>query len=342
MIIDSANIKMLGHHQQQQKTKRTESLQVWSTRPENRSQRIPKDQVKLSDAAKVAGTQKQALGLEQKVGPKHALAIQIIRRMIKEMTGEELKLFAPEDLQGDFEAISFQAPQQPPGQQSRGGFGLVYERSVSYYESESTTFSAEGTITTKDGKAIDFSVSLTMSRSFYTESSESIRIGDAVKTDPLVINFDGNAAELSDSFFQFDIDADGGLDQIATLKSNSGMLALDRNQDGIVNDGSELFGPKTGNGFLELAAYDDDGNQFIDEADAIYNQLRIWQRHADGSEQLIALGDKNIGAIYLGHVTTPFQLKAEDNSSLGEVASSGIYLSEQGAVGTIQQINFTA
>lgn len=269
--------------------------------------------------------------------------MEIIRRMVKEITGQELKLFSPDELQGEADEISYQEPVRAPVQTSSGGgMGLVYERSESYFESETTSFSAEGSITTKDGKSIAFSVSLAMDRSFYMESNLSIRVGEAAKTDPLVINFDGNAAELTNTYFEFDIDANGSLDQIAMLKSNSGMLALDKNQDGVVNDGSELFGPKTGNGFEELAAYDEDNNQFIDEADSIYQQLRIWQRHADGSQQLLALGDKNVGAIYLGHVTTPFQLKAEDNSSLGEVASSGIYLTEQGATGTLQQINFTA
>ncbi|WP_198159248.1 hypothetical protein [Methylomonas lenta] len=141
---------------------------------------------------------------------------------------------------------------------------------------------------------------------------------------------------------QFDIDANGSLEKIATLKSNSGMLALDKNQDGKINHGSELFGPISGNGFAELANYDEDNNPFIDEADSIYKQLRIWQRHADGSQQLLALGEKNIDAIFLGHITSPFQLKAEENNrSLGEVASSGIYLNGNGQVGSVQQINFT-
>ncbi|QPK63315.1 hypothetical protein IVG45_21355 [Methylomonas sp. LL1] len=342
MIVDNATIKMHAGHHQQQKSSRTESLKVWQNRPEPSVSRLPKDSLKLSDAAKASGTQKTELDLEQQPDAFQSLAMQIIRRMVEEMTGQKLKLFSPHDLQGTVDEISYQEPQQPPARQQDSGAGLVYEQTLSYAESETTTFSAEGTINTKDGKSVDFSVSLSMSRSFYTESSLSVRVGDAAKTDPLVVNFDGNAAELTSTLFQFDIDADGSLDQIATLKSNSGMLALDKNQDGKVNDGSELFGPKTGDGFAELAAYDEDNNQFIDEADSIYQQLRIWQRHEDGSEQLVALGEKNIGAIYLGHVTTPFQLKTDDNRSLGEVASSGVYVSEQGAVGTIQQINFTA
>jgi hypothetical protein len=46
-------------------------------------------------------------------------------------------------------------------------------------------------------------------------------------------------------------------------------------KDGRVNDGRELFGPITGDGFAELAAYDDDGNNWIDENDGIYDNLSI-------------------------------------------------------------------
>jgi hypothetical protein len=90
-----------------------------------------------------------------------------------------------------------------------------------------------------------------------------------------------------------------------------------------------------------LAQHNSDGNGFIDEADPIYSKLRIWQRHEDGSEQLMALGDKNVGAIYLGHVSTPFQLRTDENKSLGEITDTGIYLTEDGRTGTIQQIDFS-
>jgi hypothetical protein len=341
MIIESAAIKMHAHHQQSQNTARSESLRVWHTPPQPQSRQIAEDTLILTDQTRSVESKKSQLDLDQPIGAIHYLSMQIIRRMVKEITGQEMQIFSPEELQGQMAEISYQ-PQQPArSNQASSGMGLIYQQQTTYLEAETTTFNAEGNISTKDGQAIAFSVSLSMSREFYAESSFSFRAGDAAKIDPLVINFDGNAAELSDTKFQFDIDANGTLDQIASLKSNTGMLALDRNQDGVINDGSELFGPNSGNGFIELVAYDEDKNQFIDEADSIYQQLRIWQRHADGSQQLLALGDKNIGAIYLGHVISPFQIKNQENNSLGEVASSSIYLTEQGAVGTIQQINFT-
>lgn len=349
MIIETAAIKMHAGHQQQQRTERKESLTTWNNRAElNRNPRPEPsiaDKFQLSDAAKASATQKSELDLEAELGIGDSLNMLIIRRMVKEITGQDLQLFSPKELQDSVDEVSIQQPLQPPVQQvsqMTSGPGLLYEQSMSFFESEATSFSAEGIINTKDGQSLSFSVSLSMDRSFYVETNTRLQIGEQPKVDPLVINFDGNAAELGTTTFQFDIDANGSLDQIAILKSNSGMLALDKNQDGQVNDGAELFGAKTGDGFSELAVYDEDQNHFIDEADSIYQKLRIWQRHADGSQQLIGLGEKNIGAIYLGHVTTPFQLKAEaDNQSLGEIASTGIYLQESGAVGTVQQINFT-
>ncbi len=341
MIIENAAIKMHAHHQQSQKTARSESLRVWHNPPPPQTRQLAEDTLRLTDQARLAESKKSQLDLDQPVDAIHYVSMQIIRRMVKEITGQELLLFSPDELQGQIAEISYQ-PQQPAANNQPGsGIGLIYQQQTTYSEAETTVFNTEGSVSTKDGQSIAFSVSLSMSREFYAESNFSLRVGDAAKIDPLVINFEGNAAELSDTKFQFDIDANGTLDQIATLKSNSGLLALDKNQDGLINDGAELFGPNSGDGFVELVAYDEDKNHFIDEADSIYQQLRVWQRHADGSQQLLALGDKNIGAIYLGHVTSPFQIKNQENTSLGEVVSSSIYLTEQGTVGTVQQINFT-
>ena len=123
--------------------------------------------------------------------------------------------------------------------------------------------------------------------------------------------------------------------QIAFVGSNSGFLALDRNNDGKVNDGRELFGTATGEGFAELAAYDQDGNQWIDENDAIYQNLRIWSKDGQGNDQLVGLGERGVGAIYLGHVTSPFSLKDSENVLVGQIRESGVFLNESGAVGTV-------
>ena len=74
-------------------------------------------------------------------------------------------------------------------------------------------------------------------------------------------------------------------------------LALDKNGDGRMNDGSELFGTASGDGFKDLAAYDEDGNGWIDENDSIYSQLKIWTKDENGKDHLIDLKDADVGAI---------------------------------------------
>jgi hypothetical protein len=343
MKVESGNIQLSNQYQLQKQQQSSASLRYWKTPQPSR------DQIALSQTAQSLQPEKTSLNTTISLNPNQSLMVSIIKRLYKEITGEELKLFSPDQINSnqkntDNTNIIYQEP--PAAISSRPtsnlpGFGMVYQQTDTYSESESSTFIANGIIKTQDGQELNFTASLNMSRAFQTSSQLSITAGEPEKKDPLVINFNGKAAELSNTRFNFDIDSNGSLDQINVLKPDSGYLALDKNNDGVINDGSELFGAKTGQGFAELATYDQDNNNFIDENDAIYQKLRIWQRHEDGSQQLLALGDKNIGAIFLGHVTTPFQLKNAENKTLGDVTSSGVYLTEQGQVGTVQQIDLS-
>ncbi|OMH33778.1 hypothetical protein [Motiliproteus sp. MSK22-1] len=206
-----------------------------------------------------------------------------------------------------------------------------------YQESECTSFSACGVVQTTDGESIDLNLNLEMSRS-YESTLEYQRKEQVVFTDPLVINFNGTAAELTDEKYEFDLDVDGETEWISFLDENSGMLALDKNEDGIINDGSELFGAISGDGFADLAQYDEDNNGFIDEADSVFADLKIWSKH-EGEDQLSSLLDRNVGAIYLGSTNTPFELKNEENETQGRIRQSGVYLDENGGSGTVQQID---
>ena len=89
-----------------------------------------------------------------------------------------------------------------------------------------------------------------------------------------------------------------------------GAVISGKNEDGVINDGSELFGPTLGNGFEELSAYDKDNNMWIDENDAVFEKLLIWTKDEDGNEELYSLKDKNVGALYLDKVSTSFDLEA--------------------------------
>lgn len=205
-------------------------------------------------------------------------------------------------------------------------------------EHESTDFASTGKIRTADGRSLDFKLELAMCRDFACER-KAIESGKVELRDPLLINFDGKAAELSGKRFEFDLDADGKTESITGLGNSSGYLAIDNNADGRINDGSELFGTRSGKGFADLAKLDGDGNHWLDEADPAFDNLRIWQRNADGQDSLSSLRDKGIGALYLGSTETPFSLTDTDNRVLAQIRASGIYLREDGGAGSLQQVD---
>ena len=348
MIISNSNISLQQHHEKIEHTEERERLNVWfgdrppataQVRPEQVI--IPLEQLNISTQASHAPHREQHDFGKMQLNAKQQMMMQIITKMIEALTGKKFELFDPASLQQDIEAIELNATQQtassPPPQQS-AGFGIEYDYYASHYEYESLSFSAEGVIQTQDGKTINFSAQLNIEREYFEEQSVSFRAGDAVKIDPLVLNFNGTAAELQQTRFEFDLDADGQTEQIALLKPGNAYLALDKNNDGTINDGSELFGPSTGNGFNELAKYDEDGNQFIDEADSIYEQLRLWSIDANGHQQLIGLGEKGVGAIYIGHLNTHFELQ-QNQQDLGDIVSSSVYFKENGETGFIQQLD---
>lgn len=217
---------------------------------------------------------------------------------------------------------------------------LSYEEETYYAEEQSFSFQSTGTVHTADGRTLNFQVDLSMSQSFseyYRQEAELASFGKIC--DPLVINFDNSCAKLEDQRFRFDLDVDGEEEEIAMLSGGSGYLALDKNEDGMINNGSELFGPKSADGFGELAAYDEDGNGWIDENDSVWDSLKIWCKNKDGSEELYRLKDKGVGAICLSRVRTDLTLKNQEKVDAGYLRSTGIFLFEDGRAGTMQHLD---
>lgn len=268
--------------------------------------------------------------------------MRLLINLIESLTGQKVKLFDPNDLKlGDAAQAQSQktAEAAQSAQNQRQGWGVEYDRHETVRESEQTTFAAEGVIRTSDGKEVRFRLALEMQREFFRESNVSVREGDAVRKDPLVINFGGSAAQLTDTKFSFDLDSDGTAEKISFVGAASGFLALDKDGNGAIDNGSELFGTQNGNGFADLAAYDSDRNDWIDGNDAVYARLRVWSKDAAGKDALATLAQRNVGALYLGNVATPFDLKGSANDLQGQVRSSGIYVREDGSAGTLQQVD---
>lgn len=275
--------------------------------------------------------------------------LRLIRTMLELLTGHNFQVFSDEVLHGgatrSAPPIVLKPATPPPPQQGQppqaAGFGIEYQRHEIRTETEQTGFQAQGTIRTSDGKEFAFELSFSMQRRYSEETSLNLRAGDARKQDPLVINFGGSAAQLQSRRFKFDLMGSGQNVDMPTLAGNSGDLALDLNGNGKVDSDQELFGPASGNGFADLARYDRDGNGWIDESDPVFGKLRVWTPDAQGGGALASLAEKLVGALFLGNQATPFELRDSGNRSLGTVRASGVYLTEGGSAGSLQQIDLS-
>ena len=272
--------------------------------------------------------------------------LSMIKDLMERLTGVPIKVYAAE-LQASATSMQVQSQSAAVGAAANGrasaGFGLLYEESTVRQEYERLDFQMQGQIQTSDGRTIDFQLDLRLERLYREESSTRIALGDAaVPVDPLVLQFDGPASALQNQRFAFDLQGDGQAENVPLLAQGWGYLALDKNANGRIDNGLELFGPRTDNGFAELAALDEDGNGWIDEADAAFQDLRIWRPSADGGGSLQSLQAEGVGALGLANAASPFALRSEGNASLGALRATGAYLREDGRAGALQQLDLAA
>lgn len=284
-------------------------------------------------------------GTELQLSDQDYQKIRLLELILSKMTGKEVKFIIPEkvnkgNMNTDVAKVFTRGGQQLQNRPQRLEDMVIREREVSYEEHQEMSFNATGSVQTADGKSIDFTVDMKLAQSFsYYEKTRTTLSGKPV--DPLVINLDGTGPSLTNEKISFDLNADGKSDQISFLTKGSGFLVLDSNQDGKVNNGTELFGPQSGDGFTELAKFDLDGNNWIDENDKVFDKLQIWTKDETGKDQLLALGEVGVGAIYLGHISSAFDFKSSPTQTQGQLRENGIYLKEDGKAGVVSHIDLT-
>lgn len=209
----------------------------------------------------------------------------------------------------------------------RVGWGMEISRSYSLHEEQSLAMSFSGKIETEEGKKMEFSLNLQFSREFTLTQSTTFRAGDAL-SDPLVISLDG-ASPIGNGKFAFDLIEGGGAENIPLLSGESGFLTLDKNGDGTVSDGGELFGPRSGDGFAELAQLDEDQNGWIDDNDTQFKALKLWIK-TEESDRILTLKEAGVGALSLQAIRGEFDFKDSSNTTLARLQNTSIALSESG------------
>jgi hypothetical protein len=274
---------------------------------------------------------------------------QIMKDMVEMITGKEIKLLDPSTIQDSSgtAAVDPQSAQNNPQSSApqRQGWGVDYYYKETHATKEGVAVTASGTVTTADGNSIKFTALLEMTHETYNEMTVSVKAGDAL-IDPLMIDTTGNGVQLSGAKFNFDLNTDGVKELINAPSVGTGFLAYDKNGNGIIDNGSELFGPQSGNGFSELSQFDTDKNGWIDENDSIFGKLSVWQKNADGTDSQTSLKESGIGAIYLGHASSPFNLTDANNpqntSVAGVLRDTGVFMRETGQTGFIQEVDLVA
>ena len=149
-----------------------------------------------------------------------------------------------------------------------------------------------------------------------------------VRRDPLAIDLDGDGIETvgaGSNPVLFDHNADGIRTGTGWVKGDDAWLVLDRNGNGLIDSGRELFGVDTvvsgtagveavyaADGFEALRTLDSNGDKVFDSQDAAFLQVRLWQDlNQDGisqSTELFSLGQKGIVSIALNPTATSINL----------------------------------
>ncbi|VFQ45403.1 calcium-binding protein [Desulfoluna butyratoxydans] len=132
---------------------------------------------------------------------------------------------------------------------------------------------------------------------------------------PLVLDLNGNgttSVSMFDTTTYFDLNGDGFRERTGWAEAGDGILALDRDANGVIDSGNELFGNHTKNnqgevaqdGFQALSEHDGNYDGVIDKKDAVFSSLRVWMdTNQDGitqADELKTLSELNIKSINLG------------------------------------------
>ena len=171
-----------------------------------------------------------------------------------------------------------------------------------------------------------------------------------IRRDPLVFDLDKDGLETTGisatNPIYFDHDDDGIKTASGWVKSDDAFLVLDKNANGLIDSGRELFGDATlksngrlaTDGFDALQDLDSNGDGKINSSDSQFANLRLWRDlNQDGisqSNELFTLSSQNIAAINVAS-TDHSQILSNGN----QLADIGSYIKDDGSSGTLGEVS---
>ncbi|WP_332853587.1 calcium-binding protein [Duganella sp. S19_KUP01_CR8] len=169
------------------------------------------------------------------------------------------------------------------------------------------------------------------------------------RADPLVLDLDGDGLETVplSAGVHFDHDANGLREATGWVAPDDGLLAWDRNGNGVIDNGTELFGNYTegadgklaANGFESLKTADSNGDGKIDAADASFAALRIWQdRNGDGKTDAGEL--LGLTAAGVASISTGYEVSTKVDSSNNQHLQIGQFTRADGSWGQVHDVWF--
>ena len=201
---------------------------------------------------------------------------------------------------------------------------------------DSNTHGTKGNKATSSNQTLQ-SVQLHFEFDFQFQSTQSVQItnGEVQQSDPITFDLDGDGIELSSykEGARFDITGQGRQVTTAFVNGGDAFLAIDRNRDGQINSGKELFGDQNGavNGYAELAKFDSNSDGVINAQDKDFDKLLLFRDNGDGktdSGELISLADA--GIVELNVRYTNVMQKASGGNQIKQVST---YKRANGQVG---------
>jgi hypothetical protein len=171
------------------------------------------------------------------------------------------------------------------------------------------------------------------------------------KVDPIALDLNGDGitfGSATDGYAQFDMDKNGFKERAAWLNNADGFLARDINGNGLIDDGSELFGDQTAlkngktatDGFEALKDLDDNKDGILDKLDKTFQAIKIWQdKDRDGvtdEGELSSLADLGITSLSVNGKAT--NTKDHNGNTLNK---EGSYTKADGTRGKIGEYALT-